>query len=728
MATRSLGTLTLDLIARMGGFKKGMDQADRETKKFSDNTRKRNKEMESGFARLTESVGRTRLAIAAIAGVSATVFAAVAKNTLDAANEVARFSQVSNAGFEEFQRYAEGGRLLGIQQDKLADIFKDTTDKIGDYLETGGGAMADFFDNIASRAGVSAEQFRNLSGPQALELYVKTLEEANVGQNQMTFYMEAIASDATMLLPLLKNNAEGFRLLGDRAEQVGAIMDEDLLKAAQEFQVSLYLIGQNIRGVRNQIATEMAPTVTKLSELLADLAENTNIADVTGRLFGWTLKILATAGLAVGNTFQTVATAVGGVIAAVGQAAQGEFEVALQVIKNLPGEVANVWTTNIARITDLWTESDEEAKKSKDRISQYVEWLRGAFRPVGNGIGFGGSFGNLEGIKKQEEAMKAYQGLLKELLTDEERTNEVIRNRLNILEQATISSEKYGEILHKILKQSVDEAPDFAGLDSSVLGISNELVKLQEYSDELDKWRETERERVLQFQAESEEDHQAYRDRLAEIDEEYNQKASELAKNRQLVERQIMQEQLGNAANLFGSMADIAKVFADEQSGVYKTMFAISKAFSIAESIMAINTAIAKASVAGPFPANLAAMATVASATAGLVGTIQSVQFSGMAHDGLDFIPQEGTWLLDRGERVVDARTNSDLKHYLDKQREERSAGMAPVVNLFEDKRRAGQVERGQDGSITAFVSDIRGGGPMSKALAATYGLKRRGA
>jgi hypothetical protein len=36
-----------------------------------------------------------------------------------------------------------------------------------------------------------------------------------------------------------------------------------------------------------------------------------------------------------------------------------------------------------------------------------------------------------------------------------------------------------------------------------------------------------------------------------------------------------------------------------------------------------------------------------------------------MAHDGIDNIPKEGTWLLDKGERVVDSRTNADLKNYL---------------------------------------------------------------
>ena len=44
------------------------------------------------------------------------------------------------------------------------------------------------------------------------------------------------------------------------------------------------------------------------------------------------------------------------------------------------------------------------------------------------------------------------------------------------------------------------------------------------------------------------------------------------------------------------------------------------------------------------------------------VGLIASQTIAGMAHDGIDNIPKEGTWLLDKGERVVDSRTNADLK------------------------------------------------------------------
>ena len=32
-----------------------------------------------------------------------------------------------------------------------------------------------------------------------------------------------------------------------------------------------------------------------------------------------------------------------------------------------------------------------------------------------------------------------------------------------------------------------------------------------------------------------------------------------------------------------------------------------------------------------------------------------------MAHDGIDNIPKEGTWLLDKGERVLSPRQNADF-------------------------------------------------------------------
>lgn len=60
-----------------------------------------------------------------------------------------------------------------------------------------------------------------------------------------------------------------------------------------------------------------------------------------------------------------------------------------------------------------------------------------------------------------------------------------------------------------------------------------------------------------------------------------------------------------------------------------------------------------------------AAAAAAAMATAPMVAGVASTALMGMAHDGIDSIPREGTWLLDGGERVLNPNQNRDLTQYL---------------------------------------------------------------
>lgn len=85
---------------------------------------------------------------------------------------------------------------------------------------------------------------------------------------------------------------------------------------------------------------------------------------------------------------------------------------------------------------------------------------------------------------------------------------------------------------------------------------------------------------------------------------------------------------IGSAQQTFSTLADVLKAAGKEQSTAYKVMFAASKAFAIAESIVNIQAALAKAANA-PFPKNLAQMAIVAANTANIISTIQSVKYGG---------------------------------------------------------------------------------------------------
>lgn len=194
-----------------------------------------------GFGKRVESQSEKimkfqRQAAGAFAAISAglATLGAAGRFALNTATEIENLSRVAGTTTDEFQSLAFAAQGFGVQQDKLSDILKDVNDKIGDFIQTGAGPMADFFENIAPKIGVTIDQFRGLSGPQALQLYISSLEKANVNQQEMTFYLEALASDVTQLAPLFVGSANALGDFSKAAQAAGVVIDEDLIRKAAQ--------------------------------------------------------------------------------------------------------------------------------------------------------------------------------------------------------------------------------------------------------------------------------------------------------------------------------------------------------------------------------------------------------------------------------------------------------------------------------------------------------------
>lgn len=227
----------------------------------------------------------------AAAAAAAAGAVAITKNTAAAAKEVDNLSRLTGQSVVEFQRQAAAAKSVGIEQDKLADIYKDSSDKLGDFMQTGAGPLVDFFEQVAPKIGVTADEFRDLTGPQVLQKYVSGLEKANLSQSEMTFYMEAIASDATLLLPLLEDNGKKFEELGDRAEKAGAVLSEIDVAKMGLLAESMAAGQEVVKGLTNQIALQLAPVLQGLGDLFGengDKADEMKIA--VEKAFGFIIK------------------------------------------------------------------------------------------------------------------------------------------------------------------------------------------------------------------------------------------------------------------------------------------------------------------------------------------------------------------------------------------------------------------------------------------------------
>ncbi|MCF1376890.1 phage tail length tape measure family protein [Klebsiella pneumoniae] len=82
--------------------------------------------------------------------------------------------------------------------------------------------------------------------------------------------------------------------------------------------------------------------------------------------------------------------------------------------------------------------------------------------------------------------------------------------------------------------------------------------------------------------------------------------------------------------------------------------------------------------IVGPAMAPAALTAAIG-VTEPLVAAISGLALAGMAHDGIDKIPETGTWLLKKGERVTTAGTSAKLDATLEQVRKQRSLAGNPL-------------------------------------------------
>ncbi|MDD9320339.1 transglycosylase SLT domain-containing protein [Acinetobacter lactucae] len=255
MAT-NLGTLTLNLLANTGSYIQGLSRAERQTRNST-------RGMADGFDLVGKSLTVLKGVVAGLSVASVTSFALEVIRT---GNEVDKLAKLSNSSVSQFQYYSKGALTAGISIEKFADQMKDMQDRIGDFQQTGGGPLADFFENIAPLVGVTIQQFQKLSGPEALQLFYDSLEKVGATKNDIKFYMEQIISDSSLLIPLLENNGKLFKEWGDRAKETGAIMSDDMVGSLVEAQKNLQIFEMQWEGLKNGLVADVIPALQMVVE------------------------------------------------------------------------------------------------------------------------------------------------------------------------------------------------------------------------------------------------------------------------------------------------------------------------------------------------------------------------------------------------------------------------------------------------------------------------------
>lgn len=262
-------------------------------------------------------------------------------------------------------------------------------------------------------------------------------------------------------------------------------------------------------------------------------------------------------------------------------------------------------------------------------------------------------------------AQKEYKSILDSLRTPAEQQLDTYKKHLEFIEKGNFSLREREELLARMTKKSLESSPTFS-YQNSYSGLGSDLLNVAEDEKRLQDWQEQQIAMQTELLDQKLINQQEYADAVVNIEETMQRKQQDIQSAYTLAT-------LGTFSSLTGSIADMFKATAGESSAVYKTMFLVSKAAAIAQSIVSTEVAATKALEIDP-------TGIMSGVTRGLgyasVGMIAAQTISGMAHSGIDHIPEDGTWLLKKGERVIDDRTNADLKDFLGTSKQSSSGGL----------------------------------------------------
>lgn len=305
MASKSLGTLTIDLIAKTGGFVSGLNQAERASAKWS-------KQVQDDAASASAALaGIGAAAVTASLGVGAAGFQLL-KSTSKQITETDRWAKSLRISTQELLAWQFAAEKAGVSGDQMADIFKDIGDKIGDAVLNKSGEAVDALNSL----GLSAEKLSKVSPEKQLLAIGESL--GKIGTNaEKTTILESLGNDLSKLLPLFDNNNEKLKRFIDLAKDYGVAPDpssiDDLVKVNQLFED----MEAQVAGLKMEIAAglakvdlgELQNSLDELHNVLTDPAVLQGISDLVSevaQLAGWLVKAAAGAGqlaTSTGNRF-----------------------------------------------------------------------------------------------------------------------------------------------------------------------------------------------------------------------------------------------------------------------------------------------------------------------------------------------------------------------------------------------------------------------------------------
>ncbi|HBT3662919.1 TPA: phage tail tape measure protein [Klebsiella pneumoniae] len=753
MAGKSLGTLTIDLIAKVGGFVQGMDKAERASQKWRDQVKKDAKEISTSIIAIGAAAATAAVGIGA-AGL------AIVKNTAQQVTEADRWAKSLKMSTQDLLSWQYAAEQAGLTGDNIADIFKDINDKVGDAVLNKSGEAAQALDTL----GLSAQKLAQQSPDKQLLAISSALQKIPT-QAGKTNILESLGNDLSKMLPLFDNNNEKLKQFLQLSKDFGVAPPQEdidnLVKVNQFFQD----IETSARGLKMEIASGLAKVdlsplqdgLDSIHDVFTDPAILQGLSDLVGEAISLAGVVGRIAG-GLGAIASYTRSRVGAVSGNYDSADEKDIEQRIEFLNKRGNQskeqkdeldFLNKRLQFLRAIKSSLT--PEEVEKGANGLTSLLSDM-GIQPPKGDDYKLGKGESNQKVTTKSNPTENAFKSRLLDLqkqaaliettgkktaeVTELEKVNfDITSGNLKKLSEAQKNQLRDAAKFLDSKKEELRLNQENAKVAEYVSGLErqNKLIKqgydsefIGRYSGDRERSRMQERNSIQQeyegsrddllkqyqsgdiskslYDAETEALQDALNKRL-EIQNDYYKQQDELQNDYSAglisgfatqataaMDLYSTMQQVG--AQTFSSMTDMIIAWAetgklnaqDFAATFIQSVGAAMLQYAAAQVAMAALNAFTQW-IGVPYvgPAVAPAQAIAAAAAAGVFMTAIGSALHGQAHDGIDSVPETGTWLLQKGERVTTAKTSAKLDATLDRVANQSTGGGAiysPTINI----------------------------------------------
>lgn len=681
------------------------------------------------------SLGLVAGGFTAVAGASIAAASAVA----DYVKQYTEVSKSTGLTVETLQKLEKQFSGTGLTVEKFGDINKDTMDKLADAWRNGGG-VADDLESVGLSIKDYAEFMNDPQGGMKAAIKVfYDMRKAGASLSDVKFMMESLASDSSHMADELQKYGSYQEAVNAINEQTVKITDE-AAKEYDKFSKNMDTLGGNLKGLAAEALNPVVDGMNRLFDWFEKDWEKTklyNALKTFNERFEKTRENMAMANAGFISKRGYSSTGLMGGQASFnnkpnypdrwkdkdGNLRDKDGGYVIEINKGAEEKKGFTPEAQGGGVKGDFKKDQEEAQKARESALKAAEKAA------------------QEAQRRREQALKDLNALNIQMYSQSQaavassnaQIVESLKKLDNALEQGVITQEQYQTKRKALIEANADN------FYNSVLGMSpvdalqalsaskdiynQSLVDLQaqfdqkliSYEDYLKRKADLEaaysaregatkgladrkfgelsssiggfgfEEEFAAQKAEADRQLKSDKDNInkAGLPEEQRMKLLEQAERKHKktlidIEQQAATARMSIVSDMFGGMTSALQMFGLENTAAGKAMFAAQKGAAIAQATIDTYSAANKALASAPAPMSYALAAAAVARGIANVAQIKSTSLDGMAHDGIDNIPREGTWLLQKGERVVDDRTNGDLKEFLSNQKSGES-NVAPI-------------------------------------------------